>query len=212
MEISKLHLRSDLHLLRKGFHISGGLFILYPILVLHKPTEWMAALLGICLAFVMSVEYARSSWPKANDYIVVLMGPFMRQSEVTKITGIPFYLASCLFSVLIFPEHVRVIAILHLVFGDPSSSFFGVLWGRDKLFPNKSLQGTLGGMAVCALATGIYLMVFHLGEERLILLALLGGISGGIAELLPLNIDDNFAIPLVSGTLMWLVFWAAGIH
>lgn len=207
----KLHKRSDLHLARKGFHIAGGLMLLYPMIVLDKPTEWLAALLSTMLALVMTVEYLRSNFPQVNQIAVVFLGPFMRESELNRVTGIPFYLASCLFSVLVFPTHIAHLAILHLVFGDPFSSFFGVLLGRDKLFPNKSLQGTLGGFLVCALVTAIYLRWIGIHDERFLLLSLLGGFSGALAELLPVNIDDNFAIPVISGTFMLVAFWAAGL-
>ena len=197
METKQLHRRSDLHLARKAFHIMGGSLLLYPLWYLNKPTEWMAALLGTLLAMVMSIEYARNNWPIVNHWVLRVLGPLMRESEKNRVSGIPFYLGSCLFSVLIFPKYIQVIAISHLVFGDPCSSFFGVLWGKDKLFPNKSLQGTLGGLVVCALVTGIFLYLFGIKDERLLLL-----IKG---------IDDNLAIPLISGAILLAVFVAAGL-
>ena len=100
-------------------------------------------------------------------------------------------------------------AILYLAFGDPSSSFFGVLYGRNKIFPNKSLQGTLGGFTVCAIATFLYLHFEAFPPGKVLLLSLIGGFSGAISELLPLNVDDNFAIPVVSGALMALALWSA---
>jgi dolichol kinase len=135
----------------------------------------------------------------------------MRDTEVSQLTGIPFYMASCLFAFLIFPHHVAVLSILYLAFGDPSSSFFGVLYGRNKIFPNKSLQGTLGGFCVCFVVTVAYLGWQGQAGDRLLLMALLGGFAGCVAELLPLNVDDNFAIPVVSGALMALAFWCAGL-
>ena len=120
-------------------------------------------------------------------------------------------MASCLFDFLIFPRQVAVLSILYLGFGDPSSSFFGVLYGRNKIFPNKSLQGTLGGFFVCALVTLLYLSWQGFPGESVLLIALLGGFAGAVAELLPLNVDDNFAIPVVSGALMALAFWCAQI-
>lgn len=211
VDSTRLHRRSDLHLARKAFHISGGLLLLYPILILAKPQEWMAALLGTLLAGVMSVEYLRKSVPGVNYWMYKLLGPVMRQHEVDKISGIPFYIASCLFSVQVFPNPIAHLAILYLVFGDPSSSFFGVLLGRDKLFPNKSLQGTLGGFLVCAVVTAVYLRWLGPWDERWLVLSMLGGVAGALAELLPVNIDDNFAIPVISGAFMTVVFWAAGL-
>lgn len=181
------------------------------MVILGKPTEWMAALLGTMLAIVMTIEYLRTHFPVVNSWAVIVLGPVMRESEVNRVSGIPFYLASCLFAVLVFPQHITILGILYLVFGDPFSSFFGVLLGRDKLFPNKSLQGTLGGFLVCALVTGLYLRWAGLQDDRFLLLALIGGFAGALAELLPVNIDDNFAIPVISGSFMLFTFWAAGI-
>lgn len=208
---NRLAQRSDLHLARKCFHMSGALVFLIPFLFLGFSQEKMAAILGTVLAAVMSLEYSRSRWDWVNGIAVKVMGPVMRQSELNQLTGIPFYMASCLFAFLIFPEHIAVLSILYLAFGDPFSSFFGVLYGKNKIFPNKSLQGTLGGFVVCSLVTAAYLYWQGFDPSYLLLLSLLGGLAGSVAELLPLNIDDNFAIPVVSGGLMALAFWSAGI-
>ncbi|NDF16278.1 hypothetical protein EB061_13340, partial [bacterium] len=120
---SGLRRRSDLHLARKFFHMSGAAMFLAPYLFLGFSRESMAAILGTVLAVVMSVEYARSRWEWVNSVAVKVMGPVMRDSEVNQLTGIPFYMASCLFAFLIFPRHVTILAILYLALGDPSSSF-----------------------------------------------------------------------------------------
>lgn len=201
--------RSDLHLQRKLFHVSGGVIYLVPYLLLGWSKEFMAAILGTVLATVMGIEYARARWEWVNSLAVRYMGPVMRDTEVNTLTGIPFYQASCLFAFLIFPHHVTVLSILYLALGDPSSSFFGVLYGRNKIFPNKSLQGTMGGFVVCAVATFVYLHTQNFPGGKVLIVSLLGGFAGAVAELLPLNIDDNFAIPLVSGALMALALWSA---
>ena len=206
-----LHRRSDLHLLRKSFHIGGGIIILIPLWYLRQPTEWMAAMMSMVLAGVLSVEYSRKTWPKANELALKVFGPVMRDSEADHVSGIPFYAASCLFAILIFPYNIKVIAIMHLVFGDPSSSFFGVLFGKDKLFPHKSLQGTLGGFLVCTIVTAFFLYQMEIATKTVLLMSMIGGLSGAIAELLPLKVDDNLSIPLVSGAFMLLAFWCAGL-
>lgn len=203
--------RSDLHLARKFFHMSGAVLWLTPYLFFGFSKEMMAALLGLALASVMSLEYSRARFPWVNQAALRVLGPIMRDTEVNQLSGIPFYLASCLFSFLIFPHHVAVLAILYLAFGDPSSSFFGVLYGRNKIFPNKSLQGTLGGFFVCATVTFLYLTWQRIDSQLIFLFSLLGGFAGSVAELLPLNVDDNFSIPVVSGLLMAIAFWAAQV-
>jgi dolichol kinase len=209
--VSGLRHRSDLHLTRKFFHMSGAITLLVPYLFFGVTREMMAAVLGTILAAVMSIEYARARWMWVNGIMLRVMGPVMRDTEVNQLSGIPFYMASCLFSYLIFPQHIAVLSILYLAFGDPCSSFFGVLYGRNKIFPNKSLQGTLGGFAVCAVVTAAYLLWQGCPRSLLLVFALLGGFAGSLAELLPLNVDDNLAIPVISGALMALAFWCAQV-
>ncbi len=189
--------------------MQGAVTFLVPYLFFDFSKETMAAILGVVLALVMSIEYSRSRWEWVNGIAVKLMGPVMRDTEVNTLTGIPFYMASCLFAFLIFPKHVTVLAILYLALGDPSSSFFGVLYGKNKIFPNKSLQGTLGGFVVCALATLAYVHWQGFPANKILLISMIGGFCGAVSELLPLNIDDNFAIPVVSGALMTLALWSA---
>lgn len=191
--------------------MSGALTFLFPYLFLGFSRESMAAMLGTILAAAMSLEYARARWEWVNSLTVRYMGPIMRDTEVNQLSGIPFYMASCLFAFLIFPQHVAVLSILYLAFGDPCSSFFGVLYGRNKIFPNKSLQGTLGGFFVCSVVTFAYLFWRDFDPELLLVFSLLGGFSGSLAELLPLNVDDNFSIPVISGALMILAFWCAQV-
>ena len=203
--------RNDLHLARKCFHMTGAMTFLFPYVFLGFTRETMAAILGVVLALVMSMEYSRSRWEWVNSVALKVMGPIMRDTEVNEITGIPFYMASCLFAYLIFPYHITILSILYLAFGDPFSSFFGVLYGRNKIFPNKSLQGTLGGFLVCFLVTILYLHLAGVAPEKILVLSILGGFAGSFAELLPLNVDDNFSIPVVSGLLMLVAFWAGDI-
>ena len=208
---SALRQRSDLHLARKCFHMSGAIAFLAPYLFLGFTRETIAAFLGAILAGVMTLEYLRSRSEKFNSIAVLFLGPIMRDTEVNQLTGIPFYVASCLFAIVVFPRHIAVLSILYLAFGDPSSSFFGVLYGRNKIFPNKSLQGTLGGLVICSLVTLGYLYWQDIAMDKLILLSIIGGFCGSMAELLPLNVDDNFSIPVVSGALMALAFWCGEI-
>jgi diacylglycerol kinase (CTP) len=203
--------RNELHLKRKAFHIFGGLVTLFPYVVLGYSALTMAAGLACALAWIMLLEYLRARSEKTNKIMLFFFGPFLRESEIGSMSGMPFYVASCLFAFLMFPHHVAILSILYLALGDPSSSFFGVLFGRSRLFPNKSLEGTLGGFCVCALVSLGYFSYIQIPQDKLAVMVLLGGFAGAVAELLPLNVDDNFAIPVVSGLFMILVFLCAGL-
>ena len=52
---------------------------------------------------------------------------------------------------------------------------------------------------------------FYFFRVGLPISGLLGGLIGGTVEMLPLDVDDNFSIPVVSGFAMWLLFIVMGI-
>jgi len=47
--------------------------------------------------------------------------------------------------------------------------------------------------------------------ERLLMASLIAGLIGAVSELLPIGkLDDNFTFPVVSGTLLWMMFLLFG--
>jgi dolichol kinase len=171
--------------------------------------QWVCVLLlASGLAFFLTAEYARLLFPRLNAFAIRVMGPIMRKSEVNRVSGTPFYVGSVLLSVAIFPKDIAVLSILFLAIGDPISSIFGITWGHlgPRFGNGKSLIGTAAGMGICCLITFCYLLYTGHPASHAALIALAGGIAGGGAEMLPLEIDDNFSIPLVSGLALWIAF------
>ena len=75
----------------------------------------------------------------------------------------------------------------------------------------KILIGTAAGMGVCSLITFLYLIFTGVSVLPSLCIALAGGLAGGGAEMIPLEIDDNFSIPLVSGLALWISFVIFGV-
>jgi dolichol kinase len=95
---------------------------------------------------------------------------------------------------------------MFLVFSDPLSSFFGVLYGKDKIMPNKSLQGAVAGFFTCYLITLFYVMNSTTLGVHILVFSIVAGIIGSASELISaFNIDDNLTIPVVSGLGMTLL-------
>ena len=171
------------------------------------------SLLLIAFGFFLTVEYARLRLPKLNAFAIKAMGPVMRKHEIDKMSGTPFYIGSVLLAIVIFPKPIAILSILFLAIGDPISSIFGITWGHKSIrFSNgKSLVGTAAGMGVCSLITFFYLIWIGIPIFPSIGIALAGGLAGGGAEMIPLEIDDNFSIPLVSGLALWISFVIFGV-
>ena len=102
-------------------------------------------------------------------------------------------------ALFLFPQKIGVLAVIFLVFSDPISSYFGILYGKDKILPNKSLQGTVAGYLTCYSVTLVYALFYVEPSVEVLVFAMFGGLIGAISELLSELVDDNLTIPVVSG-------------
>lgn len=208
----RLHVRNDLHLARKVWHMAMGLLIAFLYLSGVSATSGVA-ILGVLLSLSLAIEVLRLRIPSFNEKVIRFWCPVMRACEAGRVSGIPYYLLSALLAIAIFPKPVAVLGILYLGIGDPIASLVGILYGdRSIRFPNgKSLIGTLAGISACLAVGFVYLKTLGLSDSTTWAIALIGGLAGGVAELLPLETDDNFSIPMVSGFILWLTFILFGI-
>ena len=196
---SQLKLRNDLHLLRKFWHIGTGLAGLSAHINLNLAKEQTATILLSVAILAFMVEFIRAKNVKFNEMVLKVMGPFMRESERNGMSGFPFYALGTSLSLFFFSEKIAILAILFLIFSDPISSVFGVLFGKDKILPNKSLQGSLAGFVTCYVISLLYLLGSGVEDYSLIWFAMLAAVIGVFSELLSVFLDDNLTIPLVSG-------------
>lgn len=201
-----LHKRSDLHILRKVWHIttgSLGLFIF--VRSGDSQTFWATWILCIAIAgFLLDIVRARFS--PLNNLVIRLMGPLMRRSEREGVSGLPFYALGVSLSLFFYQRDIAIVSIMFLVFSDPLSSFFGVLYGKDKIMPNKSLQGAVAGFFTCYLITLFYVMNTATLGTHILVFAIVSGVIGAASELVSaFNIDDNLTIPVLSGLGMTLL-------
>ena len=202
---SPLRMRSDLHLIRKVWHISTGLIGLLVYKKAEVTPEFTASiLLGLAVAaFLFELLRLRNS--KVNQLAMIIMKPVMRESERNSVSGLPFYALGVSLSLFFFPEKIAILSILFLIFADPIASFIGILYGRDKILPNKSLQGTIAAFLVCYIVTIIYGMVYLGPSMNLLVFAIAAGIIGCFSEMCSQFVDDNLCIPVVSGLGLYLV-------
>ncbi len=137
--------------------------------------------------------------------------PIMRQSEVKKLAGTTFLLTGVLIVDLLFPRSVVALTLLFLAFADPIASYFGILYGKDKIFGHKSIQVLWLLFFVCTFLTYFYLVHHNYLMDRLIVVSLFAGLVGAFAELVPIGkLDDNFTLPLMSAIGLTILFYFFG--
>lgn len=208
----QLPLRHDLHLARKIWHMIAGFVIVF-LYCIGIPQTIGVILLSAALVLALFMESKRLRNPSLNSRILKIWGPVMRNHETSRMSTTPHYIASALIAIGIFPRPVAILSILYLACGDPIASLFGILYGHKgpRFKSGKSLIGTTAGIFTCALVTFFYLGTQSLPVFTLLSLTVIGGLAGGLAELLPFEVDDNFTIPVVSGFTLWLAFIIFGI-
>ncbi len=183
-----------------GASIITGLYYFLPY------PQMLSLFLGFT-AVCLTVDLVRLKSKKLNDKLLATFGSFIRKSEVNGLTGMTYLTIGVTAISIVFPKEIVTLALLMLAFGDPVSSIFGILYGKDVLIGKKTLQGTVAGFIACTVASFVYFASNGLMSERLVLASLIAGLIGAISELVPvLGLDDNFTFPILSACLLWLQF------
>jgi diacylglycerol kinase (CTP) len=209
----RLHLRQDLHLARKLWHMLMGL-LMVAVFLSGLSRASATLILGTMLGITLLLETARLRNPALNEAVVRFWGPIIRSCEVNRLSGTPYYLGSALIAVALFPKPIAALSLLFLACGDPMASLFGILYGKHgpRFSSGKSAIGTAAGVLTCALVSLLFWNSFpFIQGSDFFLLVVLGGLAGGLAELAPWDVDDNFSIPIVSGLTLWMACLILGL-
>jgi diacylglycerol kinase (CTP) len=205
MATQKLHPRSDIHIARKIWHCCGVLAITYIFNRFDRATAIQLMLFFTIM--VLLVDYLRLRSETWNKWAMVFMAPFMRDSEKNNYSGLTPLALGVLLIILLFPPKVVLLSLFFLAFADPLASYFGIRYGKDKLFGHKSLQGTMAAFVVCFIISAIYFVTQGIMTERLVVVSLISALVGAFSEVVPIRgLDDNFILPVLSSSLLWVVF------
>ena len=203
--MTDLKLRNELHLLRKLSHVVGISIIAFLVDLL--PQRESLFYLSISAIIIIPFDILRLKRPDLNHRIVTFFKPIIRLDEVGTLSGTSFLIIGAFIDVILFPKKVAILALFLLAFGDPASSIFGILYGKDKIWGRKSLQGTLACFLVCTAVAWLYLLSRNYMVERVVLVSVLCGIVGALSELVQIkNLDDNLTFPVLAGFGSYVLF------
>jgi dolichol kinase len=195
-------------IVRQLLHASA---VIIPFLWLIHPS-WHLPIFtligGLSLLFLIS-ELARN-----HGIRIPLISTFVlaagREDEIDHYVISPLYFAAgvalplLIFGTLLPFPLIAATSVMVFLIGDAFSTIGGIFLGRHHypFNPKKTIEGTLIGFSIACL----FLMIIVSP-----LSALLCAIIAGIVELLPLPLDDNLAVPLITATLLTL-FQVFGLY
>ncbi|NOZ04679.1 MAG: dolichol kinase [FCB group bacterium] len=184
-------------LLRKSIHLFNSVIPLGYLFIVPERKD-MAVLLGILSILFFSIDVGRTRITWIRNLFRKLFDFMLRSHELEgRFTGATWVVIGSFLTVLLFPKNIAVLALFYLSFGDTAAALVGMQFGKVK-FWNKSLEGTLAGLAACLLVAAFFPAVSWAVRFS-------GAAGAMLIELLPIPIDDNLRIPLVSGTIMLAV-------
>lgn len=189
---------------RKAIHLS---FLVLPLDLLVEVLPWprgraqWTLLLALLALGALALDLLRLRERRVRRLFRDFVGGMLREHERFGLLGSTYLLMAALLAVDLFPRPVAAAAIGFTVLGDAFAAIVGKAWGRTRVF-GKTLEGALGGLAAC-LAWAAFLASFgHLPWTVLVA----GALVASLAEILPIPLDDNLGMTLLSGVLMRLLW------
>lgn len=201
--------RSDIHWARKIWHILGVLVIFSFFQFIPSP---IAQVLFVVLTVIfVTIDVLRKKNAQMNTFFVHFFKPIMRQHEIENYAGTTFLFLGVMILLLFFKPLVVSLSLLFLAFADPFASYFGIKYGKDKIYGEKTIQGFIAAYLICTALTIGYLLFQGFAFDRVMLVGVLAGLLGALAELIPIaKLDDNLTIPVISGIGLTGLFYLFG--
>jgi dolichol kinase/phosphoserine phosphatase len=180
---------------REGIHASG---FLVPVVAGLIGVPIVAVLIFIVLGLYGISEALRTEG-KRMPIIYQITLKAASQAELYQLVLAPAYFAiGILLTLILFPFPASSAAIAMFAFGDSAASIFGRYFSKTPLPFNKdkSLEGSMAGFFFAFLAG-----LFFISPLK----ALVGAAVAMIVEYLPLPVNDNILIPLITGLTLTAV-------
>jgi len=143
-------------------------------------------------------EFARIQGAKFPIVSAITWKAALRPEFYEFATAPIFFALGIMLALVLFPDPINYASVTILTLGDGFATIFGKKIGRTVIPFNKGkcLEGSLCGFTLALLAALIFVNPLK---------ALIGATIGMLIEVLPLPINDNLTIPLVTGLALTLI-------
>lgn len=201
----KLKTKNDIHLARKIWHFLGVAVI---TVIYNNISRYTALSLTLTLAITFLIfDVIRLNVPEFNRFFVKFGSLLLREREKYTYTGTTALFFGVFFIIYLFPTRIVQLSLICLAIADPVASYFGIKYGKDKIFGNKSLQGTLAAFVSCTVIAVVFYSIENLMTFRILIASLLTGLSGAISEAVVIGkLDDNFSFPILNSFFLYFIF------
>jgi dolichol kinase len=219
-----------------SFLVLSGLFLVLFILVLVRAVRtgffrfvegrdiriWRIAARPFALLFIPIDIYA------GHRLLVILMGylalisvgldmyriiskrqlpVIFKAKEEKHFSSMTGFLVSVFIVFLLFSPQIAYLCLTFIIFGDLSSKFIGIRYGRTHLIHDRTLEGSLGFLTGSLYGGILLFAIFRFSLAWLIA----GSLVATLTELFSWKIDDNFSVGIITGSVLVSMKYFFGI-
>ena len=191
MEKKKFEIR------RKIFHIFLGTIIVL-LLMFDIFNSWSLFLI-IIIGCILSLVSTQIKIPGIYWFIK----KFEREDIIDRFPGkgILFFFIGCLLVLRLFDKNIALASIMILALGDSVSSLIGQNFGKHFINSTKTIEGVIVGVIAASWMASFFVSIPQAFFGSLVAMAV-EAVELKIGES---NVDDNIIIPIVAGTVMFLI-------
>ncbi|MCB9617178.1 MAG: hypothetical protein H6722_32510 [Sandaracinus sp.] len=186
---------------RNVFHVGNALGVV--ALLVFLPSPWLIPLASAFFGLAVFLETSRRVSARWNDVLMKLFGPVAHPYEHYRVNSASWYVGALFVLAWMQRPMVAAVGVGVLGLADPAASIVGRRFGRHKLIHGRTLEGTTTFAIVGALVAAAVLIGFGTPIVTALVVALVSGVAGALAELLSRRIDDNFSVPVLTAAAAW---------
>jgi len=182
-------------LIRKSIHIATA--IIPALYILSREKEQILIICISLFILFLTGDILRIYVRQLRQIYEKVFGTLLRAEESgKKLNGATLLLAGYSLAVIFFETDIAAASMLFLAFADSMAAIIGKTFGKRMIF-NKTLEGSLAFFITAGI---ISVLIF---DNKIVSIGIAGLVT--ILELIPVKINDNLSIPVISGTLFSFV-------
>lgn len=179
---------------RKALHLST---LVLPVWMVLVPPPWQLNGLLFALVFFLVVDVLRLRWEPFRRQFHLRLGGSLRPLERRGLTSAHYLTFAACVLAWSMPAHIGAAALAMQIVGDTAAAMVGRRFGRAR-WGRKSLEGSTACFAASCVAGALFLPT-----QPVALLA--AALVATVVEALPLLVDDNLSVPLITALVLRLL-------
>lgn len=184
---------------RSLFHVASALGALALVQHVLSPRGMVYVAGGFAVSG-WAMETSRRLSPAANRVLMWVFGPVAHEHERRRVNSATWYTTALFLMSLTLSPMACSVGLAVLGLADPAAGLVGRRFGRTKLRPGRSLEGSSTFVAVAFASALATLAIYYptLGAGAMLAMSLAAAVPAALVELFVTKVDDNFTIPITA--------------